>query len=333
MTRWGLWLSLLVPALALAGGPKAVGWLTTGAWSEGLSTKEGFDAASRVELQALVRQVAQVRADGAGQTRWLEEARAHLVAAWAEAAGAPLGWEALVARSTIDAGVDPHATFWGIWVQEQLRLAQLFPHPTSEVFPLADSDVRGGELPERTFVLTFDDGPTPKGGTTDATLATLKTLKVPGTFFALGEHLRGRADTHGLYEGFCVASHGFKHVPHTDDAAATKSMEQTQGLLSKELLGARADLFRPPYGQRSPGFVRALSEAKVRTILWNVDSQDWRSDAKAPQVLGRVLALMLVQRRGVILFHDVHPVANAVLPGLVEAVGSSVTWAGCERWP
>jgi peptidoglycan/xylan/chitin deacetylase (PgdA/CDA1 family) len=266
---------------------------------------------------------------GEGQQRWLKEEQERVLGAYQAASGRANSWSEVVeqARAASD---DSHAAFWALWVAEQLRLARLFPKPTSEVFPLKESDVSGFELPDRTFALTFDDGPTGGGGHTDETVAMLREERLPATFFVQGERLATRRDARTLYRGFCVASHGESHVRHLELKAAMSSINTTRAQLVSAVDAPRLDLFRPPYGQRGDSVATWLELSRVRTVLWNVDSLDWRGDAKTEEVAGRVLALMLVQRRGVVLFHDVHPAAAQVVPMLKKALGSAVEWADCE---
>jgi peptidoglycan/xylan/chitin deacetylase (PgdA/CDA1 family) len=223
-----------------------------------------------------------------------------------------------------------HLRFWSEWVAERLRLARLFPHVTSEVFPLQANEALGFERADKHFALTFDDGPSPVGGSSEETVRTLRDLDLKATFFVLGEHLHGRAGAEALYSGFCVGSHGTQHFPHVELEPAQASVERTRAELEAMLPHARLDLFRPPYGQRSVKVAAWLSDQHFRVELWNIDSQDWRAHATPEQVAGRVLALMLVERRGTILFHDVHPVAAKALPLLVHRIGGAVLWDDCD---
>ena len=90
----------------------------------------------------------------------------------------PKDWAALVATSRaglakLPADLKPwyaeQKPFYQGYLYELVRLAGLFPKTTSEILPLSPSEKFGLELPDRSFLLTFDDGPTPQGkGGTDA---------------------------------------------------------------------------------------------------------------------------------------------------------------------
>jgi peptidoglycan/xylan/chitin deacetylase (PgdA/CDA1 family) len=63
--------------------------------------------------------------------------------------------------------------------------------------------------------------------------------------------------------------------------------------------------------------LEALESYHLRSVLWNIDSLDW-ADPVPSSVAGRVLRLVAEEKRGIILFHDIHDRAGKVLPGLVE---------------
>lgn len=326
-------LSIVFATSAWADGPLAVGWLPLDAWPGGLSSRKAVDAASRTELLTLAGVLADTMVVGEGPTRWLTREKARVTGAYAAASGTATEWDAVVALAHATQADDTHRAFWTTWVAENLRMARRFPEPTSELFPLKASDVMGTELPDLTFALTFDDGPTPLAGNTDRTISMLHELDLEATFFVQGERLAVRQDAKTLYSGFCVASHGMTHVAHIGTPESMNSVNLTRQQLEAAVDHPRIDLFRPPYGQRGNGIATWLERNGVRTVLWNIDSQDWRSDAQAANVAGRVIALMLVQRKGVILFHDVYPVAMQAVRMIHLALGpSTVSWVGCDVW-
>lgn len=314
-------------------GPPAGRWLPPDAWLEGLRDTVAFNAASRAELRTLAAVLSDTAPAGELQHRWLAQERARVAEAHAAASDAPADWNALAASARPTRSDERHRLFWTTWVAAQLRLARLFPMMTSEVFTLAASDVTGNALPDLTFSLTFDDGPTRHAGATDRTIAMLRELRLPATFFVQGERLARRKDARTLYAGFGVASHGKCHVLHVATEPSLRSVALTRAQLQCAVDDARADFFRPPFGRRGDRFAQQLHRGSVRTVLWNIDSQDWRVLAQAGKVAGRVLALMRVRRRGVILFHDTVPIAQQAVPLIRAALGAvPVTWVGSEVW-
>jgi peptidoglycan/xylan/chitin deacetylase (PgdA/CDA1 family) len=228
--------------------------------------------------------------------------------------------------------------FYALYVKEQLRLAALFPSPTSEILTLGPGEVTGSDWPDRQFLLTFDDGPTPAGKGTDRLVALLNARQAKGVFFVLGDALEARigktsaASLQTLYQGQCVGSHGQRHVSHQKLATWKESVEGSRERISTlGLAGTRKVLFRPPYGQRTPELTGWLSGQDGEVMLWNIDSQDWNASIAPGPTTDRVVTLMLLWRRGIVLFHDVHDKVHEAVPRLLDfARATGLTWKDCE---
>jgi len=66
-------------------------------------------------------------------------------------------------------------------------------------------------------------------------------------------------------------------------------------------------------------------------MLWNIDSQDWSKKVGAEAAAQRVQTLMLLWRRGIILFHDTHAKAAQAVPALLKAnQHNGVQWLDCR---
>jgi peptidoglycan/xylan/chitin deacetylase (PgdA/CDA1 family) len=229
------------------------------------------------------------------------------------------------------------SAFYAVYVSEQMRLAALFPKPTSEILKLTDKELNGTELADRSFLLTFDDGPTGLASGTDSLTAMLRKQAIHAEFFALGGPLShriektGRADVAALYAGHCLAIHGKEHKPHPALATWKESLTETQALVTDVVRNdQRRIMFRPPYGQRSLEIATFVEATGGAVVLWNIDSQDWNAKISGPQVRDRVLTLMLLWRRGIILFHDTHARANESLPELIQVAKKvGITWSSC----
>jgi peptidoglycan/xylan/chitin deacetylase (PgdA/CDA1 family) len=361
-----------VPAAAV--GPERVAAGDRARWPEPLGSPAAFDRASRAEILSFTAALAETDAlDDAALApalgirkinreslrRWRDEAGRRLLqnfrrAAAGCAAGEPFCGEVAspAALRALAAGADGSLAdayrpwrddaraFHRVYATEQLRLAALFPAPTSEILTVSPRERTGFELDDRQFLLTFDDGPTAPGGTTDATLAMLRRAGVNGVFFAQGEHLQARqrdaspTDAPTLYAGMCVASHGWSHDSHQRRADWPRSVDDTTALLRRTLASAHRPLFRPPYGQRTLDSGDAFAARGLTVVLWNIDSQDWNPRIAAGDVGARVLSLMLLWRRGIVLFHDVHDRALAAVPYLVDRTrNAGVGWVDCRRYP
>jgi peptidoglycan/xylan/chitin deacetylase (PgdA/CDA1 family) len=91
-------------------------------------------------------------------------------------------------------------------------------------------------------------------------------------------------------------------------------------------------LFRPPYGERRADSGEFFANQRLRVVLWNIDSQDWRDTVLADDAASRVMTLMLLWRHGIVLFHDVYPKAQTAVPQLAAwAARVGVHWLDCHR--
>jgi peptidoglycan/xylan/chitin deacetylase (PgdA/CDA1 family) len=230
------------------------------------------------------------------------------------------------------------------YLDELLLFAALFPQSNSEI-EINDNEMAGWDFPDREFLLTFDDGPSrdpgygaPEAGNTDRTLAALRDNHINAAFFAIGEPFEARL--HGsseeaiqtLYSGMCVGSHGWVHESHTTYPRWQESIASSSKLIHDTLPDAYVPAFRPPYGHRPPDSGRYLRERGLKLILWNIDSHDWDDSLKIADVEQRTMSLMLLWRRGIILFHDFFPRAQKVVPHLVAWLAhDGVTWADCHE--
>ncbi|AJE19521.1 polysaccharide deacetylase family protein [Azotobacter chroococcum] len=358
----------LLSAGAPAAGPTKLASYDRTLWPESIDSPQRFDRASRQEILALVRVIERTPlADAAaiqtftgvktpnaeGVARWLEETRRRLLANYraasrsceAEAFCPPAAdWPALVqlagqaaGDTTTQAWRQAAEGFHTTYLYEQVRLAALFPRITSEIARLDDSELNGFELPDRQFALSFDDGPS-GNDETERLLHWLREHGAGAFFFVLGENLERRlaresaASLGERYQGQCLASHGYSHIPHQKLAGWQDSLEKTARLIARVQPAGPAGgaWFRPPYGQRNAEQVAYLKARDGRVVLWNIDSQDWNAKLQPAAMQDRLITLMLLWRRGILLFHDIHPKARTALPGIGAFMEKSgLAMVGC----
>jgi peptidoglycan/xylan/chitin deacetylase (PgdA/CDA1 family) len=228
--------------------------------------------------------------------------------------------------------------FHQYYLYEQLRLSALFPRISSEILTLSQQEKQGWKLPDLSFLLTFDDGPTKSKGKTDRLIRVLRKHKKNGFFFVLGDRFAKRLRKNSkvkvqkLYQGMCLASHGKSHKAHDRWKKWQTSLDYTHDLIQKSGIKKKEQIyFRPPYGRRNTKIVNYLENHQSNVMLWNIDSQDWNRRIKAKSIANRMITLMLLWRRGILLFHDVHPKAEKVLPILFQQLESSkVQWLDCH---
>ncbi|OWP79773.1 polysaccharide deacetylase family protein [Flavobacterium oreochromis] len=206
--------------------------------------------------------------------------------------------------------------FYTLYLQELYRLAALFPRITSEIEVLDELEITGNYLGQKQFLLSFDDGPTTVNGNTDKTIQMLEENNLKGIFFVLGQSLQKRLSKsifNDLYKGHLVGSHGWEHQSHQSYENWKKSIDDTDELIKRNS-NTKMIYFRPPYGQRNKKVIHYLKTINSKVMLWNLDSQDWNSTITVNEIADRQITLMLLWRKGILLFHDVHPKAYKAVP-------------------
>jgi peptidoglycan/xylan/chitin deacetylase (PgdA/CDA1 family) len=346
--------ALLVASLLVASStPKApVAWTSRDAWPHPVATAAQFDLASRAEILAFVEAFSQT-GDEASVRPWRSSREAlllqnfHLAMATC-ATGvllcprrAPATWSELVGLALHELDALPPEykrwreealTFHGKYVRELLRLALLSGRISSEILAVGEGEEFGESFADRSFLLTFDDGPTGAAGETDRVMRLLSEREQHALFFTVGTAMHARRTIDGLYDGQCLASHGMAHESHVTSALVAGQLPAWNAeLAALEPEGTKLRWFRPPFGQRTAAQVEQLRGEGLGVMLWNIDSQDWQAPKDTTLVAGRVLTLMLLWRRGVILFHDVHPAAREALPLIFGSLdGGAVNWLDCR---
>jgi peptidoglycan/xylan/chitin deacetylase (PgdA/CDA1 family)/Flp pilus assembly protein TadD len=209
-------------------------------------------------------------------------------------------------------------------------------------------EVFGNDLPPKTLVLTFDDGPHPRY--TDQILEILKKYDLKGVFFEVGRNLGPETNDPGaklaataavsqriLAQGSTIGNHSYSHpvLSKMTEEGFTKEIETTNNLLTQILKQAPV-LFRPPYGATNEAIVEKVQSDKMKSILWNVDSEDW-ADPVPNSIAQRVVQEVEKNGRGIILFHDIHKITIDVLPTVIETLEKDgfrfTSWNGTSFGP
>lgn len=363
---------LIFSTSLLAAGPATVAATDRALWPEALNSAAAFDRASRAEilvfsaalaeltekdtiaLQSLLR-IKQV--DMASVVRVRERLAAHLWKNWQVASASCVGTDGFcdslrtpaelagagkALSLTLPAAYrNWHADtqlFHKNYAAELIRLAALFPRVSSEVDTFSPLEHDGFELQDRHFLLTFDDGPTARDGNSDALLAVLARADIHASFYMLGERLKARLqqDPAGLatiFAGQCTANHGWQHESHAKWDKWESSVTDTRDLVKATFPQQYRPWFRPPYGQRRADSAGFFDKNGLQVALWNIDSQDWNSHVSGEAAAQRVMTLMLLWRRGVVLFHDIHPKALVAVPWLLKQTRQAgVSWQDCRLY-
>ncbi|MGB9598500.1 MAG: polysaccharide deacetylase family protein [Minisyncoccales bacterium] len=120
---------------------------------------------------------------------------------------------------------------------------------------------------------TFDDGPNEH---TLKILEILKNFEAQATFFVCGKNCKKFPEILKkiFEEGHCVGNHSFSHsIKFFFDF---KNEIEKTNMIIKEILQIETKIFRPPWGFLTPWLKNYLFKNGYKTILWDIDSQDWR---------------------------------------------------------
>lgn len=148
-------------------------------------------------------------------------------------------------------------------------------------------------------------------------LAILRRNKVPVTFFLGGTWAEKFPEiTKQLAkEGHEIGSHGYSH-PHPDRLSKEDNLEDILKCekILHEITGVKPVLYAPPYGERGPAVLQAAEEAGYRTILWSIDTVDW----KHPRPEAIVTKVVKNAHNGaIVLMHPTAPTVYA-LPQIIK---------------
>lgn len=342
--------ALLSTSLCAAKATK-VATIDRSAWPEKIKSVQDFDRASVAEILSFTSVIAhtpmsthkaiqaltsEIQVNTASVDIWRTTTQWRLIAAFQHATHSTqiAQWTDLVAYAnqhlpTYDQ-TWRHASqrFYQTYLYEQVRLASLFPRITSEIAVLTENEISGFKLQDGQFLLSFDDGPHPVN--TPKLLRKLNTYQANAWFFVEGKLLRNEKNT-ALYKKQCLGTHGWTHVRHTHVAKAMRSINKSEQLIKHYESKNPVIYFRPPYGQRSFKVSHALARNHQKVVLWNIDSQDWNHQITSRQIRDRVMTLMLLWRKGIVLFHDAYPKANMVLDDITAVLtASGHAWGDCS---
>ncbi len=180
--------------------------------------------------------------------------------------------------------------------------------------------IAGTKTTDKVVALTFDHS---WGNTfTSPILDTLKEKNVKATFFLMGPWTKKYGDVAKRIhtEGHEIGSHGHKHDNYgeknsewvkEDIRVASDEIEQT--------VGVRPTLLRPPNGSYSKESLRVTEEMGCRTIIWNIDSLDWKNPGR-DVIIDRVVKRL--KAGGIILLHasDTPRQTADALPELIDRI-------------
>jgi probable sporulation protein (polysaccharide deacetylase family) len=149
-------------------------------------------------------------------------------------------------------------------------------------------------------------------------LDTLDAHQVKATFFLDGTWLSKHESMAKeiLQRGHELSNHAYSHpaMSRLDMAAQRREIGKTEELLKK--LGVKNRWFAPPSGDYDDRTVRAAGEFGLRTVLWTLDTLDWRNPP-ADSIVSKI-----ARHAGPGHLILMHPTASTrdALPGIISAI-------------
>ncbi len=189
--------------------------------------------------------------------------------------------------------------------------------------PATDGAIRRGDPSRQALALMFnvDWGEE----FIDQILDRLEGAYAKSTFFVTGRWAEKNPDL--LREiharGHEVGNHGYRHAH-----VASLSSQEIRGLIEKnrDLLRGLLEvepvpLFAPPYGECNVTIVKAAQEIGYKTILWSLDTVDWRRPAASTIVE----TLTRAGPGDLVLMHPTAPTLDALGPILRDLASRGLT--------
>ena len=164
------------------------------------------------------------------------------------------------------------------------------------------------------IALTFDDGPHPIQ--TSKILDLLNKHEIKATFFVIGKNVDNYTEQLKM-----VVENGHELGNHTDSHIILENEDENK--IRKELdecerkvlnaTGYEMKILRPPCGKYDQNVLSVADEKNYKTILWNIDTNDWAHNS-ANKIVQNVIKN--VRGGDIILFHDYVSGANSTIDSL-----------------
>lgn len=162
------------------------------------------------------------------------------------------------------------------------------------------------------IALTFDDGPSKY---TNSLLDILKKQWVKATFFVIWANIEHRESTlkREADEWHEIGNHTRNHKDLTKLTPEERKQEiETTFKKIFEVTWVSSFLIRPPYGRIDESI---LGEQYGKIILWNVDTDDWKSK-KIDTIVAN--ATNKIQKWDIILMHDTYQTSVDAVPEIIK---------------
>ncbi|TDO38373.1 polysaccharide deacetylase family protein [Paractinoplanes brasiliensis] len=173
--------------------------------------------------------------------------------------------------------------------------------------------------------LTYDDGPNPS--TTNQLLNALRSNGLRATMFNTGQNAAANPGlvaaqvSAGMWVGNHSYTHG--HMTQMSQQQMQSELSNTQNAI-RNAGGGTPTIFRPPYGETNGTLQSVASSLGLRTVTWDVDSQDWNGASTA----AIVQAASRLTNGQTILMHDNYQSTISAIPQIAAGLTQRGLCAG-----
>lgn len=152
-------------------------------------------------------------------------------------------------------------------------------------------------------------------------LKTLKDSQVKATFFFDGSWVKNNPDLATVIslEGHEIGNHAYSHpdLKLRSRAETVNELKKTNDVI-EETLGIKPIWFAPPSGSFNQETIFVADELGMKTILWTVDTVDWRKP-ETSEMVARVVAG--VSSGSMVLMHPTKAVFEGLETMIIEIKG------------
>jgi peptidoglycan-N-acetylglucosamine deacetylase len=178
-----------------------------------------------------------------------------------------------------------------------------------EHVPLQDGEV----------VLTFDDGPL--RANTQGVLEALEAQCTKGTFFMVGSQALADPDMVKRIQarGHTIANHTWSHADLRKMNPQMARREIELGFSAVTLAAGQpiAPFFRFPFLSDTTAMKQMAETRGYGVFSIDIDALDYRNKSDPEAVHAEVMKQLQYQRKGILLFHDIHPSTAQAMPGIL----------------
>ena len=143
-------------------------------------------------------------------------------------------------------------------------------------------------------------------------LTILNESKVKATFFFDGSWVKKNPDLAKMIyrEGHEIGNHAYSHpdLKKRSKVDTIQELKKTNDVI-KETIGIKPKWFAPPSGSFNQVTVQVANDLNMKTILWTVDTVDWRNPSTS-EMVRRIITN--VDNGSMVLMHPTKPVAEGL---------------------